>query len=200
MGRLFAHIQSEQKSTTRYRPLRDWTVAALLFGVGLRISEASGLRIADIDLDCKEITVRTSKTHKPRVVAFPETVATVLIQYLAAREAMDVPNDNLFVSRNGTPYTSTTLARSLQRAASNVGIKLTSHSGRRYCITEMARFNVFAAQAQAGHECLETTQMYVQADKRVVHAVMDAHDPLAAADNTRKQGEESSCSPVLGSS
>lgn len=52
-------------------------------------------------------------------------------------------------------------------------IDLTGHeTGRRYCITELAGVNVFAAKQQAGHLRLETTMRYVAESRDVLHNVV----------------------------
>lgn len=57
-------------------------IAKLLYGSGLRISEAIRLRVQDIDYDLKTITVRSGKGGKDRVTTFPSTVAPFLKSHL----------------------------------------------------------------------------------------------------------------------
>jgi integron integrase len=59
-------------------PLIDGTaglVARLLYGCGLRITEAVRLRVADVDFGYKQVTVRSGKGNKDRVTTFPEKLA-----------------------------------------------------------------------------------------------------------------------------
>ncbi|XOF33595.1 MAG: integron integrase [Candidatus Electrothrix sp. YB6] len=58
-------------------------VVKLLYGSGLRISEALRLRVHDIDFDLKEITVRSGKGDKDRATTFPESAALFLQHHLA---------------------------------------------------------------------------------------------------------------------
>lgn len=58
-------------------------VTKLLYGSGLRISEAIRLRIQDIDEHLKTLTVRSGKGNKDRVTTFPASVIPLLKNHLA---------------------------------------------------------------------------------------------------------------------
>ncbi len=58
-------------------------VVKLLYGSGLRITEAIRLRVHDIDFDLKEITVRSGKGDKDRVTAFPSSAIPFLKDHLS---------------------------------------------------------------------------------------------------------------------
>jgi integron integrase len=58
-------------------------VVKLLYGSGLRITEAIRLRVHDIDFDLKEITVRSGKGDKDRVTTFPASVIPLLKHHLS---------------------------------------------------------------------------------------------------------------------
>ncbi len=53
-------------------------VSKLLYGSGLRLSEALRLRVHDIDFEMKNITVRSGKSDKDRVTTFPASVIPIL--------------------------------------------------------------------------------------------------------------------------
>jgi len=59
-----------------------WLIASLLYGSGLRLSEALALRVKDIDLDRGEITVRGGKGAKDRVTVLPTSVRESLVAHL----------------------------------------------------------------------------------------------------------------------
>lgn len=58
-------------------------LVALLYGSGLRIMEAIRLRVKDIDLQMKQLTVRAGKGDKDRFTAFPATLTPLLQNHLA---------------------------------------------------------------------------------------------------------------------
>jgi integrase len=59
------------------------------------------------------------------------------------------------------------------------GLAITSHVGRRYCVTRLASVNVFAAMQQAGHANLETTRAYVRESREELRRVVGLCDPLS---------------------
>jgi integron integrase len=58
-------------------------VAKLLYGSGLRIMEAVRLRVKDIDVPMKQLTVRSGKGDKDRFTTFPATLTPLLQNHLA---------------------------------------------------------------------------------------------------------------------
>jgi integron integrase len=70
-------------------------LASLLYGTGLRVSEALHLRVNDIDFDYARITVRRGKGDKDRVTLLPECLREPLTRHLAAvRELHERDIDN----------------------------------------------------------------------------------------------------------
>lgn len=82
IGRLLQHIggptPADQKRALAVR---------LMYGCGLRLLEALRLRVKDIDLASRRITVREGKGDKDRVVPVPESLVQPLADLLAEREA-----------------------------------------------------------------------------------------------------------------
>ena len=70
-----------REEVAKLLPLIDGTagmVVRLLYGSGLRITEAVRLRVQDVDFGYKQITVRSGKGNKDRVTTFPEKLAVSL--------------------------------------------------------------------------------------------------------------------------
>lgn len=63
-------------------------VASLIYGAGMRVTEAVTLRITDIDFDYAQITVRSGKGDKDRVTMLPESLRHPLWEHLATVRAM----------------------------------------------------------------------------------------------------------------
>jgi integron integrase len=61
---------------------RKYLVAALLYGTGMRLSEALGLRIKDVDFELARIVVRQGKGGKDRVLPLPATLAPELARQI----------------------------------------------------------------------------------------------------------------------
>lgn len=60
-----------------------WLIASLLYGTGMRVSEALRLRINDIDFDYSQITIRKGKGDKDRVTILPDRLKDPLAHHLA---------------------------------------------------------------------------------------------------------------------
>jgi integron integrase len=93
-------------------------IAKLLYGSGLRISEAIRLRIKDIDYEMKTITVRSGKGNKDRVTTFPASVIPFLRSHLAKVEAT---HQNDLKNGYGEVYLPHALARKYPNAAKDWG-------------------------------------------------------------------------------
>jgi integron integrase len=89
-------------------------ITQLLYGSGLRISEALHLRIQDIDFAYKQITVRSGKGGKDRVTTFPKSMEPLLKDHLNRVKAMHVLD---LASGYGEVYLPNALARKYPKAA-----------------------------------------------------------------------------------
>ena len=76
-------------------------VVKLLYGSGLRITEAVRLRVQDLDFGFKQVTVRNGKGMKDRVTPFPETLTGPLHNHL---EKMKMIHEKDLMQGYGTVY------------------------------------------------------------------------------------------------
>jgi len=80
-----------REEVAKVLPLIDGTaglVVRLLYGSGLRITEAVRLRVKDVDFGYKQITVRSGKGNKDRVTTFPEKLAVPMQSHLEKVKAI----------------------------------------------------------------------------------------------------------------
>ncbi len=75
----------------------------LLYGCGLRVSEALRLSLEDIDWTDQSLTIRSSKFGKDRVVPMAPSLATVLQEYVNQGHPDSPPSARLFCHRDGSP-------------------------------------------------------------------------------------------------
>ena len=61
---------------------RNWLMASLLYGAGLRLMECVRLRVKDIDFEYRQITVRDGKGYRDRVTMLPESSAKLIKSHL----------------------------------------------------------------------------------------------------------------------
>ena len=89
----------------RLKPDTCYTVLALLYTLGLRLSEALRLRIKDVNIDDGFIIILDSKFYKDRIIPFGPKLRHCLVSYLELRRTIFAPvkdNESLFVARSRT--------------------------------------------------------------------------------------------------
>jgi integrase/recombinase XerD len=165
------------------RRLRDRALLELLYGCGLRASEACGLRIADVDAD--EGTVRvTGKGGKERVVPLGGAAADALGRYLrTGRPRLGPPaTDRVFVSVRGRPLGPTDVRRALRRELDAAGLaQRPPHALRHTFATHLLEHgaDLRSIQELLGHASVGTTQVYTHVSVRHLRAAHAASHPRA---------------------
>ena len=97
--RLFAAIDSQPMSCYSNKALVDPVLFRVLYGAGLRISEALHLTLADVDTAAGTLRIRDSKNGESRTVPITGRLAATLHAYTAAAHPDPEPSDHVFYSR-----------------------------------------------------------------------------------------------------
>ncbi len=172
----------EAAAGTTPRALRDAALIELLYGAGLRVSEAMGLERAGIDLD--ERLVRcTGKGGKERVVPIGRSAADALRRYVSrGRPYLDRRHrPELFLNAQGGPLTRAGAFLILRRLAEKAGLEpgrvhphLLRHSFATHLLEGGA--DLRSVQEMLGHADLATTEVYTHVtDRRRREAYFQAH-------------------------
>lgn len=151
-------------------------MVALAYGAGLRVSEVAALKVRDIDMERRVISVRFGKGKKDRTTLLPESLMIPLHEAINKREG-----DRLvFASERGGTLHTRTLQHIFQIACGAAEIKkdATFHSLRHSFATHLLEQGVDIRYVQAllGHENIRTTQWYT---KVTTYAVAGIGSPLA---------------------
>jgi site-specific recombinase XerD len=98
----------------------------VLYGTGLRISEAIALQLRDVDLAERLLTIRNTKFYKTRLVPFGARLAAAIAAYIDHRSALPMPEGRaaaLICSRTGHHLWYQDVIRQFQRlrAAADIG-------------------------------------------------------------------------------
>ena len=158
---------------------RDAAVLALLYGCGLRISGALGLKPKDVAGGRDHLTV-IGKGNKARMVPLLPQVARLIAGYVALCP-YDHPADGpLFVGEKGGPLSPRIIQLVMERlrGALNLADTATPHALRHSFATPLlARGgDLRAIQELLGHASLSTTQIYTGVDaERLLEAYRGAH-------------------------
>jgi integrase/recombinase XerC len=157
---------------------RDAAVLGLLYGAGLRISEALGLKRGNIGA-ADAVTV-TGKGRKQRMVPVLPQVQKLVADYVALCP-YDLPDDGaLFVGAKGGPLSPRVVQLAMARLRGALGLpeSATPHALRHSFATHLlARGgDLRSIQELLGHASLSTTQIYTQVDaERLIEAYRSAH-------------------------
>jgi integrase/recombinase XerC len=160
---------------------RDAAVLVLLYGSGLRISEALGLRRQDVPAPrAGDVIVVTGKGNKKRMVPVLPRVLQAIADYLALCPYAVAPDGPLFVGAKGGPLSPRILQLAMARLRGALGLPETAtpHALRHSFATHLlARGgDLRAIQELLGHASLSTTQIYTAVDaERLLEVYRSAH-------------------------
>ena len=161
--------------------VRDAAVLALLYGSGLRISEALGLARADMPAPRKgdAVTV-TGKGNKQRMVPVLPQVTQLIADYVELCPHDLPPDGPLFVGARGGPLSPRIIQLAMERLRGALGLpdSATPHALRHSFATHLlARGgDLRAIQELLGHASLSTTQIYTAVDtERLMEVYRSAH-------------------------
>jgi integrase/recombinase XerC len=167
---------------------RDRAILEALYAAGLRVSELTGLNLADLDRGEGLATVR-GKGKKERLVFFGERALEALDAWLLARSALLASLNRqpaakhqqaVFLNKNGTRLTSRSVGRLLAKylALSGLDAAASPHSLRHSFATHLLDrgADIRSVQELLGHRSLATTQIYTHVStKRLNDSYRKAH-------------------------
>ena len=164
------------------RPLRDRALVELLYGAGLRVSEAVGLERGSVDLDERFVRC-VGKGDKERIVPLGREGVEALRLYLArGRPFLDRRHrPELFLNARGGGLTRAGAFLILRKLAEKAGLdpeRVHPHLLRHSFATHLLEggADLRSVQEMLGHADLATTELYTHvSDRRRTEAYFDAH-------------------------
>jgi integrase/recombinase XerC len=147
---------------------RDAALLTLLYGAGLRISEALSLKRGDVPL-AETLTI-LGKGRKERVVPVLPLLREAIGDYAAKIPFTAAPSAPLFLSRRGKPMSAREAQALMQRLRGRLGLteRATPHALRHSFATHLLQGggDLRSVQELLGHASLSTTQTYTAIDMR----------------------------------
>jgi integrase/recombinase XerD len=159
------------------------TLLMLLYGTGMRRTEASRLKVSDIDSQRMVIHIQQGKGLRDRDVPLTPKLLEVLRDYWRWKK----PRVYLFPSKIGDPgieqpISDKTIWNACRAAATRAGInkKLSPHTLRHCFATHLLESgaDLRTIQLLMGHERLEDTTIYLHLSQRHLHAAINPLDQL----------------------
>ena len=161
---------------------RDRAILEVLYGCGLRVSEAANLRISNVFLDEGFVKI-IGKGDKQRLVPLGEVAADAIRAYLPERP---VPSerkneDCLFLNRFGKPLSRISIFNLVKNQAMVAGIRkeISPHTFRHSFATHLIEngADLRIVQEMLGHESILTTEIYTHIDTQTWHQSVLQHHP-----------------------
>lgn len=160
---------------------RDAAVMALLYGSGLRISEALGLKRREVPRPGEgDVLVVTGKGNKTRMVPVLQNVLALIQEYVAMCPYSLPAEGPIFVGARGGPLSPRIIQLAMERLRGALGLpdSATPHALRHSFATHLLSRggDLRAIQELLGHSSLSTTQVYTGIDsERLLEVYASAH-------------------------
>lgn len=185
LGRYIPAVLSQEEVTAilesvvpdGWQSCRDRAILEVLYGCGLRVSEAVGLKVSDVFFEDGFVRV-IGKGDKQRIVPLGEVAADWIRKYLDVRP---FDTDDLFVNKAGTPLSRVSMFNLVKRQAMAAGIhkEISPHTFRHSFATHLVEngADLRVVQEMLGHESILTTEIYTHIDKSTWQRNVLSHHP-----------------------
>ena len=190
LGRYLPDVLSEEEvfriidsvDVTTWQGCRDKAILEVLYGCGIRVSEAVGLKVSGLYF--AEGFVRViGKGNKERLVPLNDMAAESLKAYLDRRpeSASAELNDVVFLNRFGRPLSRQSMFKMIKTQAllSDIRKEISPHTFRHSFATHLVEHgaDLRVVQEMLGHESVTTTEIYTHIDTSTWHQNILDHHP-----------------------
>lgn len=181
---LFEHAEARANGDAP-GAVRDLAILEVFYSTGMRLSELSGLNLADVDLLSDQAKVR-GKGRKERIVPLGSRAVQALRRWLPLRTELTkrpgTERQAVFVNLRGTRLSPRGVQRAMHQLFDTIGAdELRVHSLRHTFATHLldAGADLRAVQELLGHASLSTTQVYTHTSVERLKAVYRKAHPRA---------------------
>ena len=167
--------------TSSWTGKRDRAILEVLYGCGLRVSEASGLKISSLFLEQGFIRI-IGKGNKERLVPIGEIALEALEAYMEDRPVPAAKADDLvFLNRFGKSISRVSLFKIVKKYTLAAGImkEISPHTFRHSFATHLIEHgaDLRGVQEMLGHENIATTEIYTHVDSSTWQKEILTHHP-----------------------
>jgi integrase/recombinase XerC len=174
-------VLSDDRLLTDRRAARDAVLLEVLYGSGLRASEAVGLDWRDVQLGARQVHVRSGKGGKDRIVPLT-SAARAALRALAAVSASSSGATPVLVGSRGTRLAVRSVGRIVAQAMRAAGVaEVNPHALRHSCATHLLDdgADLRSIQELLGHASLSTTQRYTHVSLKQMQRAYQKFHPRA---------------------
>lgn len=172
----------EIDATEPWIAARDWALVLLIFGCGLRISEALSLKNTDIVNRPDSLRI-LGKGSKERIVPILPAVLDAIDKYIKVRPFGNSPEDELFRSVRGLPMSARMAEKVVEKLRHYLQLPdyVTPHALRHTFATALLAggADLRSLQELLGHSSLSTTQLYTKVNMSEIMNIYEHAHPMA---------------------
>lgn len=172
----------ELDATEPWIAARDWALVLLIFGCGLRISEALSLKNSDVRNRPDSLRI-LGKGNKERIVPVLPAVLDAIDKYMRLRPFGTAPEDLLFRSVRGLPMSARMAEKVVEKLRHYLQLPdyVTPHALRHTFATALLAggADLRSLQELLGHSSLSTTQLYTKVNMSEIINIYEHAHPLA---------------------
>ena len=167
---------------TSWQGLRDRAILEILYGCGLRVSEAVSLKISDLYFDDGYVRV-VGKGNKERLVPVGDIAVRSVENYLERRPRPydSASDDLLFLNRFGKSLSRQSIFKMIKTQAliADIRKEISPHTFRHSFATHLVEngADLRLVQEMLGHESITTTEIYTHVDSSTWHREVISHHP-----------------------
>jgi integrase/recombinase XerC len=158
---------SNQNKQQQWQIARDIALLTLIYGCGLRISEA--LSVTKKSLENNDVLLITGKGKKQRIIPILPIIKKRITQYLALCPHQIKDNQPIFVNCKADPYSPRLFQKLIAKIRTNLNLPktITPHAFRHSFATHLleAGGDLRTIQELLGHQSLSSTQIYTKVDR-----------------------------------
>ena len=166
-----------------YRTARNQITLLLLYGLGCRVSELTGLNLKDFNETEGWLSI-TGKGNKQRLVPLTDSIYRELRDYLLyVRSHLVKEGQSILVNDRGRRPSRVDIWRWLAAWSKGAGFKqvIHPHQFRHGCATALLEggANLRSIQMLLGHSSIQTTQIYTHVNTKNVQREVDTYHPFS---------------------
>ena len=145
---------------------RDYAIIMTFLQTGIRLSELAMLKIEDVDIENRLVTIRQGKGRRDRQIPLVDEEVKALRNYLRHRATeLILDDDTLFLAKNGTSLNVSSVKAIVTKYVKKAGIRkrVSVHTLRHTFGAHKAdkHMSIATLQALMGHKKKETTLKYI---------------------------------------
>ena len=167
-------------NTSSWLGKRDRALLEVLYGCGLRVSEAVSLKINSLYLDEGLVRI-VGKGDKERLVPIGEMASDAIAEYMSERPLEFSACEYVFINRYGKALSRVSAFKIVKKAAIYAGVNkdISPHTFRHSFATHLIEngADIRLVQEMLGHESVATTEIYTHIDTSTWHTAIIGHHP-----------------------